>query len=361
MDRNLEEQQEQMKLELIKIQNQLDEIKRFTKGSEAITSNERLIDFVNEDSINRLNILRQKLEGSTENIKEIETLDSIRPTKYIMANNKMMNRLSCGDIKEGQTELVVIDRPKKEVVTNISLNYDDDNIQITNKDKRFTPYDRTVHNAICSIFEAGNINFTPNQVYRCMNGLDESEKVSPQAIGSVTKSIDKTRRMYVNINLENEANEYKKNVDKMQIEDHILSAKKITLEAGGSEVVGYKINAKPILYEYSQISGQVLTVPSKILNTKESIRSTTEVTVIREYLIRRIEVMKRKENKHQSNNILFTTICSEIGQEDPTKEKAKKVRDITSKLLDSFKEVEYIKGYNFYKKGRAFEGVKVSY
>lgn len=294
---------------------------------------------------------------------DIEKLDSITPTSYIMANNKMMNKLSNGELKEGLTDLLVIDRPRKEVVTPISLNYDDENIQIVNKDKRFTPYDRTVHNSICSIFEAGNGTFTPDQVYRCMNGLNNTEKVSPQAIGAVTKSIDKTRRMYTKIEVEKEAKEY--GLDKIKMEDHILSARKITLEAGGHEVVGYKFNysnnSKPIIYEYAQMTRQVLTIPRELLNTKDVIRSTTEVTIIREYLIRRIEVMKRKGNKHQSNKIRFTSINQEIGQDDPAKEKAKKIRDNSSKLLDSFKDNDYIKEYKFYKEGRSFKGIEIFY
>lgn len=293
----------------------------------------------------------------------IEKLDSIIPTNYIMSNNKMMNKLANGELQEGSTELLVISKKKKEVVTPISLNYDDENIQIVNKDKRFTPYDRAVHNSICSIFEVGNSTFTPDQIYRCMNGLNNTEKVSPQAIGAVTKSIDKTRRMYTKIEVEKEAKEY--GLDKIVMEDHILSARKITLEAGGHEVVGYKFNysnnSKPIIYEYAQITGQVLSIPSELLNTKDVIRSTTEVTIIREYLIRRIEVMKRKGNKHQSNKIRFTSIYKEIGQDDPTKQKAQRVRENIEKLLGSFKDNDYIKGYKFYKEGRSFKGIEILY
>lgn len=301
--------------------------------------------------------------GNIQSINTIEKLDSIPPIKYIMANNKFMNKLSSGELVEGLTELLVIDKKKKQVVTPISLNYDDENIQIANKDKRFTPYDRAVHNSVCSIFEAGNSTFTPDQVYRCMNGLNNTEKVSPQAIESVTESIDKIRRMYTKILIDKEAKEY--GLDKIIMEDHILSAKKITLEAGGHEVVGYKFNysnnSKPIIYEYAQITGQVLTIPRELLNTKDVIRSTTEVTIIREYLIRRIEVMKRKGNKHQSNKIRFISIYKEIGQDDPTKQKAQRVRENIEKLLGSFKDNDYIKGYKFYKEGRSFKGIEILY
>lgn len=292
---------------------------------------------------------------------DIEKLNSIVPEKYIIPNNKFINKLSNGVIEEGETDILVIDKPKKEVITKISLNYDDNNIEIFDKNKRFTPYDRTVHNAICSIYEAGNINFTPNQVYRCMNGLNDNEKVSPQAIGAVTRSIDKTRRIYAKANYENEAKAWKKDIDKCIIEDNILSAKKITLEAGGNEVVGYKINSKPILYEYAQVSGQVLTVPSSLLNTKDKINSSKEVTIIREYLIRRIEVMKGKNNKHQAKKIKLEAIYEELGLKKVTKDKSRKIRNTTTKLLESFKNKKYIKNYEYYKSGRSIKGIDIFY
>lgn len=292
--------------------------------------------------------------------QEIEKLDSITPTKYVIPNNRLINKLVEGALLPGDTDLIVSNKLKKQVLTKVTLNYDDDNIEIYDKDKRFTPYDRSVHNSICSIYEAGNINFTPNQVYRCMNGLSEGEYVSPQAIGSITRSIDKTRRTYAKVNYTDEAKAWNKEIDNCIIEDHILSAKKVTLEAGGNEVTGYKLNSKPILYEYAQVTGQVLTIPSNLLNTKGFLNSTPEVTIIREYLIREIEWMKAKKSK-RTNKILLIGIYKEIDLLDPTKEKAKKVRDSISKILDSFKDDKYIKSYKFYKEGRSFKGIEINY
>lgn len=293
-------------------------------------------------------------------LQEIEKLDSIKPTKYIMPNNRMINKLVEGVLLPGETDLIVSNSLKKEVITKVALNYDDDNIEIFDKDKRFTPFDRAVHNSVCSIYEAGNVNFTPNQVYRCMNGLSEGEYVSPQAIGSITRSIDKTRRTYTKVIYTDEAKAWKKDIDNCIVEDHILSAKKITLEAGGNEVTGYKLNSKPILYEYAQVSGQVLTIPTELLNTKGFLNSTPEVTIIKEYLIREIEWMKNKHSKRR-NQITLIGVYKELDILNPTKEKAKKIRDSISKILDSFKDDKYIKVYEFYKEGRSFKGIKITY
>ncbi len=307
--------------------------------------------------LDAINIKSSSIEGK----EEIELLNSIIPQNYIIPNNRLINKMVKGEVPYNKEFELRINKEaaKKKIITKVSLNYDDENIQIYDKDKRFTPYDRSVHNAICSLYEAGNINFTPDQVYRAMNGLDDQQYVSPQAVGAITKSLDKSRRILANINYTDEAKAYKKGIDSCIVEDYILSAKKVTLEAGGHKVTGYKLNSKPILYEYAQVTGQILTVPSKLLNTKDVIRSTPEVIIIREYLIRRIEVMKR--NNNQSNCILLERVYEEINEPEPTKEKAKKVRDIIEKLLGKFVSEKYIKDFEFYKEGRAFKGIKIIY
>ena len=307
--------------------------------------------------LDAINIKSSSIEGK----EEIELLNSIIPQNYIIPNNRLINKMVKGEAPYNKEFELRINKEaaKKEILTKVSLNYDDENIQIYDKDKRFTPYDRTVHNAVCSLFEAGNTNFTPEQVYRAMNGLDDQQYVSPQSVGAITRSLDKQRQIYAKVDYTNEAKAYRKDVRSCIVEDHILSAKKITLEAGGHKVTGYKLNNKPILYEYAQLTGQVLTVPSKLLNTKDVIKSTEDVIIIREYLIRRIEVMKK--NKDQSNRILLERVYEELNEPEPTKKKALKVRNIIEKLLSKFVSEKYIKNFEFYKEGRAFKGIEIFY
>ena len=307
--------------------------------------------------LDAINIKSSSIEGK----EEIELLNSIIPQNYIIPNNRLINKMVKGEVPYNKEFKLRINKEaaKKKILTKVSLNYDDSNIQIYDKDRRFTPYDRTVHNAVCSLFEAGNTNFTPEQVYRAMNGLDDQQYVSPQSVGAITRSLDKQRRIYAKVDYTNEAKAYRKDVRSCIVEDHILSAKKITLEAGGHKVTGYKLNNKPILYEYAQLTGQVLTVPSKLLNTKDVIRSTEDVIIIREYLIRRIEVMKK--NKDQSNRILLERVYEELNEPEPTKETSRKVRNIIDALLKKYVTEKYIKDYKYFKEGRAFKGIEIFY
>lgn len=274
-----------------------------------------------------------------------------------MPNNKLANELP--KKLSGQFGGFDLDVGRK-VLTKVDLNFNDENIIINDKDKKFTQYDRSVYNAICSLLEVGNSNFTPDRVYRCMNGLTDSEYVSPQSIGAITKSIDKARKTYCKIDYTEEMKSRNKNTTQCFIEDFILSAQKVSLEAGGNEVEGYRLNSKPILYQYAQETKQVLTIPIELLNTKEFRKSTPEFTVIKEYLIRQIEWMKTDRNR--SNRIIFETLFDEVDIKNPTKDKAKKVRnEMVSPFLESLKSKKYIKGFNFYKEGRSFKGVEILY
>lgn len=293
-------------------------------------------------------------------LQRIEKLQSITPDKYMIPNTRLTNKMANGGIKKGNYDLVVSGQKKEEVITLVALSYDDKNIKIYNKEERFTPFHRAVYNAICSIYEAGNTHFTAKQVYRCMNGLDDSQYVSDVAEERITQYIDENRSIYAKIDYTQEAKNRKKGTSRFILDDYILSIKGVTLEAGGHEVKGYVINSKPILYEYAQISRQVITVPNKLLYTSQHLNTTPEVTIMKEYFIREIEWMKRPRSS-RNNKVTFNKIYEEIGLENPPKKKAQKIRDNSTKILDSYIKDDYIKNYRLYKEGRSFKGIEIIY
>lgn len=295
--------------------------------------------------------------------KDLTTLKSIIPNNYIIPNNKLANEIVKDFIGMGEIALTVC-KGKKEVLTMVSVDYDSEGIQIYNKSERLTPYDRIVLNSVCSLYDASNSVFTPLMVYRCMNGLSANEKVSPQAVGAVAKSLDKVSCIRCRIDWTAEAKARGSNIDKGIIEGNILATKKITITTGGKTNEAYKLLDKPILYSYAQATKQVITIPIKLLQTKGAIRSTDDVIVIREYLIRRIAVMKGKTK--QSNKILYTTIYKELGLNLENKnqfyaDKSKKIRNAVKELLNYWKLEKYIIGFTEYKEGKTFKGIKVFY
>lgn len=333
------------------------------KGIEAFKEFKKFFNIFKGGGLNNILDIRtyerfiEEVENKLNVPKDIIKLNSVLPNNHIIPNTKINNFLN-KIVGNGNVE-VNVGGNKKEILTIINIDYENKDITLP---KSFTAYDRTVLNACISLFEASNECFTVDMVYRCMNGLTDKEKPTPQQKGAITKSLDKMRKLFCHIDFTAEAKARKNDTTKAELESYILNADKVTLEAGGNEVVGYKFNAKPVLYGYAQYSKQIISIPIGLLNTKKALSSTDEVIVIREYLIRRIETMKNTKGK--SNKILFDSIFQEIeldNNDNSYKTKSKRTRDSIKKILDYWKTEKYIKDYNEYKDGRSFKGIEIIY
>lgn len=132
------------------------------------------------------------------NAKEISNIQSVKPKNALMLNNKLSLELTKDFINQGEQSINVAAKNKAPITIYASMNYNDKNISLS---RDFTAYDREIHNAVISLYVAGNTTFTADMVYRAMNGLTNSEKVSPQAIEVVTQSIEKSRVTKLTINV----------------------------------------------------------------------------------------------------------------------------------------------------------------
>jgi len=292
----------------------------------------------------------------------IEALISIIPNNHIKPINKLANEITRDFINKGEQSLLVSNyKAKKEIITKASLAYVDDNVKLPDQIK-FTPYDREVHDGVITLWAVGNRIITPIQVYRAMNGMTDTEYISPQAIGAVTRSLDKSLRILVIIDFTQEATAYKKNV-KATYEGYLLVCDKVTVTSGGRTQVAYKLLRMPILYEYAQISKQIITIPVTLLQTRGFVRSTEDVIVIRGYLLRQIEGMKSKKFK-RSNNITYEGIYNELDMNTLSKkafaDKSLKIRAHVTALLKKWKEQEYIKDFNVYIDGKTPKGITIT-
>ena len=203
-------------------------------------------------------------------------------------------------------------------------------------------------------------------IIHIVQSMTETEYVSPQAVEAVTESLDKSRRTTLKIKIDytEEARAYNKDIDKTLKEGYLLACEKITVTTGGQTKEAYKLLGKPILYEYSQISGQIINVPIKLLQTKEAVRSTEDVIVIRGYLLRQIEYMKSSASK-RNNHISYEGIYSELGITEENynaamyKKKTHTIRQHVTALLSEWIRLNYLKSYSEYKEGKTIKGVEI--
>lgn len=290
---------------------------------------------------------------------ELDSLRSMIPKVAVINNSKLAQNITKDFVGAGEIELDV-GTAKKPLTIVASLAYDDPALSITGR-QPFTAYDRTVYNGICSLFQAGNKHFTPVMVYRAMNGVTENRYISPQAVGAVTRSIEKLRVTKLTIDCTDQLKAYPK-LRQATVDDMLLTVKKVrVLNQNGEIQDAYAFNSIPILYDYSRSIGQVLSIPPRLLNSSKKLNTTEEVIVIREYLIRRIEGMKGK-NALKSDRITYAAIYEELGidQTAITKDKARKIRDNTEKLLGHLQAEGFISGFTEYKSGRTIAGLQIS-
>ena len=249
------------------------------------------------------------------------------PEKHIIPNNKLANTITTAkgfnlfDINGA--DLIVSGRGKGEITTRCMLTYEGDNITLSGR-QPFTEYDRNVADA-------------------------------------VTRSLDKMRFTRVRIDCTEELKQRKVSLNGQQItgglvDTYLLAMEAIEVTVGGQRVKAYKVIKTPILYEYSQLTGQVYTTPSKLLAVPD--QSNTEQRIaIKSYLLRRICAMKGPTP--QSNRIKFDKLYEAIGIDNPEKQERKRIKDYITAVLAYWEKEKLIKGFEFVKNGREYAAVDI--
>lgn len=297
-------------------------------------------------------------------------LQSVIPQKHLIPNNKLANSLTKDIIDDGVIDLIALKIGGKEITTQCILSYEGENVILSSR-QPFTEYDRNVADAVTSLYEYGDKShvITAATVYRAMVHATETETPSPQQIGAVTRSLDKMRFVRVQVDCKEELTRRKLNLNGAQItngkiDTYLLNLKKLEVSAGGRTVSAYKIMDTPILYEYSQLTGQVLTVPADLLDIRDAmgakVANTERRITVKGYLMRRISVMKGKTGDRQSRHILYDKIYSEVCDAPPTVKEQRAIREYIGYVLESWKLKGFIRGYTTISTGRKQTGLNIA-
>ena len=334
----------------------------------------------NED-IDGYNALIRFINSENKNPQEIiAVLQSVIPSKHIMANNSLMNKLTSSEIiNAGAFDLQVSNQKgkRKEITAYTMVSYDQDkNEKGELIQSKLTEYERQVSDAIITIWEESKKaglppEFTTDMVYRYMPG--SGDRPSAQQAGAITRTIEKFRRLpiYIDITEEMRARGVISDQETLTFDDNYLSAIRVKrkIKNGGQTVTAYHLHTEPLIYTYCKMTNQLITVSPKLLEvkkvkkgklTKEAVAMTQERQAITGYLLRRIAIMKRdRKNKKsvQSNIILFSTLFDAIGVTTPDKQKAADIRKFCFDVLEYYKAEKYITGYDKQIKGRSIAGI----
>lgn len=336
-------------------------------------------------------------------------LQSAGTVKYFQSPNTPLSNALSGDSKgeligAGALNIPVMAMGRKDETTIYALATLENMEGVTITGKPWSDYDRAVHDAAYTIAKDRiKRNLPPiatsDMIYRQMTNKRAGEYVSPQQRGAVTKSIEKQRRnIRVSVDASDEMKRRKievngKKVTKFVQDDFILPARKMEIQAGGETVTAY-LFGNMILGEYAQLTGQITTIKTELLDIKEvgkngeigaSIANTESRIAIKGYLLRRIKQAEHDYKEYQgrrkkyekdkaagkdpkrpakpnSNIILFETLYNsvEIKAKGSSRTNAQKYIE---QVLDYWKAAGMIPGYKLRKreKGKGYDAIEIEF
>lgn len=291
--------------------------------------------------------------------------DTKKPTTHIQPISKVADKVT--EVMSGEAVLLDVSggsEAKRSVLTSLSLNYDGDDLELS---RPMAAYDKEIHNAVATLYVAGNRTFTARQVYQTMTGVNS--KPSKKKIEEIEASLDKQRRTFVTLDWSKELRGKTVEIDgetvtadQCHLETYMLNAKKLTIRtAKGNEVMGYSIAEPPVLYQHAITTRQLISYPQALLEATSAVASNTNTNMLmRSYLITRIKTMTRPGAKI-AKQIRYDTVFEKAGAEPKErKDKARLVKTI-KKYLDAFVKEGLISGWSEYEaKGSSHEKVGVT-
>lgn len=295
---------------------------------------------------------------------EIVLVESIKPDNYLIDNTKLVKELMDDGIG-ALLEVEVGKKNNKKIYIIVESWFDE-----VLSDKNFTSFDKCVYNSATTLWVAGNEIITPEMIWRTMIGDSENLKPAPQILGSITKSINKLRKIDVEVDFTEQAKLYGKmpeGSEKLSLEGSIIVADIINVYVSGRKKRAYKFYRAPLFYNYSKLFGQIITIPRELLQTKDKVKNTKEVIIMKEYLAQQLSIMAHPQTKSsfkRNDKVRYDTIYKYIGISESThanyNKKTNKIRNQIKSILDSWIEMGYVASYEEYREGKFVAGIKIT-
>ena len=306
------------------------------------------------------------------------------PEVFFSPKSKVANMMFENEFPSGEvTPVVTINQGKYGAL--VSYNYHDIEespfIRIGDGSK-LTEWERTVHDAVSTLMEAGNEEFTSEQILRVARQDPNANLTDTAAVEIAEAMMSLNRRETTIITdagvrpdlwdaagagvLKPEHKRYQ-NIGKayygrlldfradgdIKVSVHCKDgSKKLTMTVVPTQ---WHMLARPLLYDYSKAKGQIASTPMKALYTATSkpkgkkLNRGRATDGIVNYLSRQIDTMKK--DKNFSRFILWETLyeldgIDDVKEDDGNIRKKKScTRRKVCKILDEFKESGLIEGY----------------
>lgn len=320
--------------------------------------------------------IAEQAEAIQKLTDDLPMLQSIVPKSHTMPNNALMNALQNGVkhkdgtpattiINAGEFDLPVLPENKRrsEITSYTMVSYDENRTGITLTGAKLTEYERQVSDAFITLWLYGDESkiMTSDMIYRAMTGT--TGKAPAGQKGAITRVMKKFEGLRITVDATEEMQRRGihdangKPIKKVWFDEFYLNTRRLNVKMNGETVTAWQILSKPVILSYSEMTGQLLTVPAKLLDIKEvsktglattvSVPNTAERIAIKGYLLRAIQVMKnKKRNKLEWSNIIaFEKLFKETETETDNRTQRKRNMDFIFNCLQYWKTLNHIAGY----------------
>lgn len=317
-------------------------------------------------------------ERSIVTLEQILQRPALSPIKnFVMPRNKLHNNLPLlplqildGVPTDGQYTLLM--QGKKgahQVVSLVSLRYMGAAPGRGGK-LLLNAYDVQLYDAITSLYihsqkehPADPVILTPQNIWTCMNG--GKGRATAKQLDRIAQSLDRFRFTNIYLDISDEIRSYSIKTAEAElfldgVEDTLINASVLHFRTDrGAKVKGYLINHVPIIYAYSALRGELLTIPIELLDTSDKVSNTEDVIAFRSYIIRNIALMRQGDR--DNHFMRLETIYKETGIEPPEerikgknysdpaveiRKQSRKDRNNIAGILESLKGKGYILGFS---------------
>lgn len=216
-----------------------------------------------------------------------------------------------------------------------------------------TTLDMAVHSAVVSLYHVGNRIITIAMVCRTLRMSLRTKCHSEELQSVVRASIDKMRRIGININAQSQQKKYE--LPRREFSDSMLNLTETIARADNGRICEcFEFQSEPVIYSYSRALKHFAVVPIEEVDTSERINSTVTAIVVRYALLRRVVVIKRARKNYR------VTLESLYKECNPICKSMEKIRSLTRSILDCWEKSGFIGGYEIYKEYRTVKGFVVS-
>ena len=218
---------------------------------------------------------------------------------------------------------------------------------------RLKNYDREIHDAIASLYDAGNHYISSRMIANVLSGC-KNRRITAESHARILSSINKMRCTELTIDASREAESFK--INNYQYSGSLLPFTVVSDAVMNNNKVQDCINLSggfPLL-EYAKLRKQLASADVNLFGSM----STRQLHVeMKGYLCRQVLWMKHAKNRKRV--IRYETLQDYLCLKVLDSHKRKEVREDVAECLEYWKKLSFIKGYVERKEDRKFAKVEI--